>query len=182
MASRQRSKEQRWPLGTRIRKHFEGHGDFDGEVKGFNDGLYSIEYSDGDKEQFDEREMKRYVVKTPSFVSQFPAAKSANPSKEKSPEKSAGTNEVNNEDGSADGDEDVNSKDVATNGDKDYEDTDEETSKAAAAAVADDDDNNAGESGDRNEQMLRDIETMHQELEITGYVRGKTGQKRRKVN
>ena len=67
MTSRQRPRKwPRWPLGTKIRKYFFDHGDLDGEVKGYKDGLYSIEYVDGDKEQFDEREMERYILKTPS--------------------------------------------------------------------------------------------------------------------
>ncbi|KAL3924447.1 MAG: hypothetical protein SGILL_001044 [Bacillariaceae sp.] len=150
MASRQKKKQQLWPLGTKVRKHFDGHGDFDGEVKGFDKdkGLYNIEYTDGDTEQFDEREMKRYVLKIISFAAKPAAAK---PSKAKSPKKNA----------------------ARKNDKADEEDTASDTPEDGTASAA--------EPDDRNERMMREIEDMHQEMEITGYVRGKTGQKRRKV-
>ena len=164
MASRQRSREQRWPLGTKIRKHFEAHGDFDGEVKGYNDGLYSIEYIDGDKEQFDEREMKRYVLKTPSFASPKPPPNQ--PPKEPSPKKKPAASE-NNKNDEDDADNDRGGV---------------ESPKDPTAAPAPDADNNDDDENERNQRMTQEIEAMHQEMDITGFVRGKTGQKRRKVN
>ena len=176
MASRQRKKEQRWPLGTKIRKFFPDHGDFDGEVKDFQDGLYSIEYTDGDKEQFDEREMKRYLLKTPSFTSTNPPPSKAAASsrKQASAKKKPPPNNETEKD--SDGDEDY--KESATSNDDDESpESDASTPKAAAPAAA------KKKSDERiNQEMMRGIEEMHQEMEVTGFIRGKGGQKRRKVN
>lgn len=64
---------QKWPLGTKVQKHFAGYGTFVGEVGCFEDGLYHIVYSDGDAEDFDEDDMERhlYLVPSPTAVTPF---------------------------------------------------------------------------------------------------------------
>lgn len=43
----------KYPIHTRLRKHFPGHGYFEGRVAGFDGEFYDILYQDGDSEVFD---------------------------------------------------------------------------------------------------------------------------------
>ena len=43
----------RYPVGTRFRKTFDGHGSFVGSVTSFDGELYEVLYEDGDQEIFD---------------------------------------------------------------------------------------------------------------------------------
>ena len=54
---------QRWPDGTKVSKSFDGEY-FDGVVKSFDteEGYYFIEFEDGDKEDFDEGDMEKWIV------------------------------------------------------------------------------------------------------------------------
>jgi hypothetical protein len=52
---------QIWAIGTKVQKYFPGYGVFMGKVTRFDDGLYHIAYSDGDEEDFDEKDMERHV-------------------------------------------------------------------------------------------------------------------------
>jgi len=51
--------DPKFPIGTKIRKFFEGYGYFEGTVIKFNKKyqLYKIEYGDGDKEELTEEEL-----------------------------------------------------------------------------------------------------------------------------
>ena len=53
-------------IGSSVRKYFEGHGVFDGNVIGNrrvrNKCLYKVRYSDGDVEEYEEEELLELLV------------------------------------------------------------------------------------------------------------------------
>lgn len=68
-------------IGTHISKEFPGHGQFDGVVINVDDGLYQVEYSDGDKEDLTYDEVmaltpkKRKEIKAPKALKKTKAPK-----------------------------------------------------------------------------------------------------------
>ena len=48
----------KYPVGTKIRKHFDGWGWFEGMVVSHDEGFYQVLYKDGDKEEYDENELE----------------------------------------------------------------------------------------------------------------------------
>ncbi|KAG7356020.1 hypothetical protein IV203_000706 [Nitzschia inconspicua] len=184
-------RQQRWPLGTKIRKYFEGHGEFIGEVQSYKDGLYTVLYSDGDTEELDGREMKRFELQDPSLLLSTmdpptsrvaripPAAAAAKPAASKRPQQDDVPSDHDEENAYDDYEDDGSG---VMDGDNTEEDDDD-----------DDDDDDEEEDGDnavdaaaeaekqRRERVMRDIESMHQELEVTGYGRSKSGHRRKVV-
>lgn len=143
-------RQQRWPLGTKIQKLFEGHGVFVGEVKSYKDGLYSIVYTDGDTEQLDEREMKLYALMDLPQTSTQVARRPTSP-----PRPAAAI--------------------AATT-------TTQPTAKRREVTAEESDDEDIDDSErQRRERVMRDIESMHQELEVTGFARSKSGHKKKTV-
>ena len=55
-----------YKFGTRIRKRFNDNEDYDGKICGYNPfyEYYSIEYDDGDEEEFTPEEVKNYIIET----------------------------------------------------------------------------------------------------------------------
>lgn len=50
-------------IGFKVRKEFPGHGVFHGSVTRINNGLYyEVIYEDGDKEEMEVDELKRYLL------------------------------------------------------------------------------------------------------------------------
>jgi hypothetical protein len=165
--------QQLFPLGTKINKQIkDGHDDsvivVVGEVKAYQDGLYSIFYTDGDTEQWDEREMKRYLSSNPSgprvrrrcrrntvatsVATPGVSSRSTSRSKQHPPPQ-----------------QEQQQKEQQVLVEKQQQQQQQE----------DDDDDDI--DAQRRERMMRDIELMHQELEVTGYARSKSGHKKRVV-
>ena len=48
-------------VGTNVRKHFPGHGAFDGSIVEVRASLYFVRYSDGDEEELDRTEVIRGI-------------------------------------------------------------------------------------------------------------------------
>jgi hypothetical protein len=136
-------KRQQWAVGTKIKKHFEDLGDFTGEVMSYQNGLYSIVYPDGGKEQFNDKEMLRYAFKQENHTFSRSATKAAQ--------------------GLCENDSHRESEEIGS--------VDNNNPNAS----------NRDERMRRKARMRRDIEAMHDELEVTGYAKGHSGHKKRKV-
>jgi hypothetical protein len=59
--SRARQSAAKYPIGTIVQKLFEGEGLFEGKVVAYEDSLYSVEYDDGDVEDYSESELTGIV-------------------------------------------------------------------------------------------------------------------------
>jgi hypothetical protein len=51
----------KYPVGTAVKKFFQGHGLFRGTVASYNGIIYTVLYEDGDREQYEEKELAEII-------------------------------------------------------------------------------------------------------------------------
>ncbi|XP_071685524.1 DDT domain-containing protein PTM-like isoform X2 [Rutidosis leptorrhynchoides] len=64
-------------LGKYVKKEFDGSGEFLGKIVSYESGLYRIEYEDGDCEDLESRELKRFMVEESEMDGAFHRRKKA---------------------------------------------------------------------------------------------------------
>jgi hypothetical protein len=154
-------RQQLWPLGTKISKPIKGHGHVVGEVKTYQSGVYGVVYSNGETEHLNKREMKRYMLSNPSYVSPTKADHRNSPVLTvAAPPASSTTTQTPQQ---------------VIDQLLQYPQPEEEE------VVVEEEEMDDEVNTQRRERMKREIELMHQELEVTGYARSRSGHKKRVV-